>query len=273
MTTGSRRVVSAAFILIASAGIWYALSIGGNVRGSLTDEGDVHMRVKEFADTDHDRILSAREIRKALSAIIRGVIGRNGTYDITRDGVVDRGDTREALRVFRLLLVAACGNGTIDAGESCDDSDTVNGDGCDATCTVESGYSCSGQPSTCTQSGAPPVCGNGTVEAGEQCDDGNLVSGDGCSGTDHPNGPCTWEFCGDGYVDHDGLTNVDQSSQYYLSQLINTSEQCDNGGVCVGGPNNGQPCHRFAIDEVACGADVMCITVNSGSCTSDCQLP
>jgi cysteine-rich repeat protein len=36
-----------------------------------------------------------------------------------------------------------CGNALLDAGESCDDGDFAGGDGCSATCQVESGWSCS----------------------------------------------------------------------------------------------------------------------------------
>jgi cysteine-rich repeat protein len=60
-----------------------------------------------------------------------------------------------------------CGNGIIEDGETCDDGNVTSGDGCSATCTVET----------------PPVavCGNGVKEAGEECDDGNLTNGDSCS--------------------------------------------------------------------------------------------
>jgi cysteine-rich repeat protein len=56
-----------------------------------------------------------------------------------------------------------CGNGTVEGGEECDDSNTNPGDGCSATCQLE------------------PFCGDGTQDPGEQCDDGNNTSGDGCS--------------------------------------------------------------------------------------------
>jgi ELWxxDGT repeat protein/cysteine-rich repeat protein len=64
-----------------------------------------------------------------------------------------------------------CGNGTIDAGESCDDGDLVDGDGCDSNCT-------------------PTGCGNGIVTAPEACDDGNPTNGDGCE-TNCTTSPCT----------------------------------------------------------------------------------
>lgn len=76
---------------------------------------------------------------------------------------------------------AVCGNGNVQAGEACDDGDTTSGDGCSSTCTVESGYSCAGNPSVCTFTGA--VCGNGNVQAGEACDDGDTSPGDGCDGS------------------------------------------------------------------------------------------
>ncbi|HUS27159.1 MAG TPA: DUF4215 domain-containing protein [Kofleriaceae bacterium] len=57
-----------------------------------------------------------------------------------------------------------CGNGIVEAGEQCDDGNTLPGDGCCDLCEIE-----------------VPVCGNGIKELGEECDDGNLVNGDGCS--------------------------------------------------------------------------------------------
>jgi cysteine-rich repeat protein len=71
-----------------------------------------------------------------------------------------------------------CGNGILTAGEVCDDGNLANGDGCDSNCT-------------------PTACGNGvvSVSTGEQCDDGNLTDGDGCSST------CQLPICGDGIVD------------------------------------------------------------------------
>lgn len=78
------------------------------------------------------------------------------------------------------FAVTQCGNGVIETGELCDQGggNVANGDGCSATCQVESGYTCMGTPSVCTN-----PCGNGTLDAGELCDDGNMMTGDGCSTT------------------------------------------------------------------------------------------
>ncbi len=62
---------------------------------------------------------------------------------------------------------ARCGDGVIDSGETCDDGNVVDCDGCNATCEPEIGN----------------VCGDGIalMSCGEQCDDGNTIAGDGCS--------------------------------------------------------------------------------------------
>ncbi|HEY5947932.1 MAG TPA: myxococcus cysteine-rich repeat containing protein, partial [Kofleriaceae bacterium] len=51
----------------------------------------------------------------------------------------------------------ACGDGTVDEGEQCDDGNTTSGDGCSATCETE------------PPPPPPPSCGDGNVDAGEQC--------------------------------------------------------------------------------------------------------
>src|SRR5262245_20188436 len=58
---------------------------------------------------------------------------------------------------------AACGDGTLDPGEQCDDDNTTSCDGCSASCRAE-------------------ACGNSRVECDEECDAGALngVPGSGC---------------------------------------------------------------------------------------------
>ncbi|MDH3879268.1 MAG: SBBP repeat-containing protein, partial [Desulfobacterales bacterium] len=52
---------------------------------------------------------------------------------------------------FVIKISDQCGNGVVDTGETCDDGNNVNGDGCDASCLLEAG------------------CGNGVLDAGEIC--------------------------------------------------------------------------------------------------------
>jgi cysteine-rich repeat protein len=79
---------------------------------------------------------------------------------------------------------ATCGDRKVDKGEDCDDGDRADGDGCDGTCAVEDGWTCTGEPSMCVK------CGNGDLEAGEECDDGNSDDGDGCTAQCKIEGAC-----------------------------------------------------------------------------------
>lgn len=60
--------------------------------------------------------------------------------------------------------VDICGNGTVDAGEECDEG-PLNSDVI---------------PDRCRTDCRNPMCGDGIPDGTEQCDDGNRVSGDGC---------------------------------------------------------------------------------------------
>jgi len=53
--------------------------------------------------------------------------------------------------------VNICGDGTINGSEVCDDGNARRGDGCSATCTVETGFTCNtASPTVCTED-----CGDG----------------------------------------------------------------------------------------------------------------
>ena len=70
-----------------------------------------------------------------------------------------------------------CGDGVLDAdlGETCDDGNADDGDGCTATCLEE-------------------ICGDGVLHVGEECDDANLDDGDGCSSS------CVLDLCADEWL-------------------------------------------------------------------------
>ena len=179
---------------------------------------------------------------------------------------------------------AVCGDGILDESEESDDSNTEDGDGCSAVCTIES------------------VCGDGIVEGSEECDDGNNVSGDGCSST------CTVEpVCGDGVIEgneqcDDGgtcaggsnstlpcETNSDcpggscqlpgsmvagdgcgvtcREESWCGDGVIDAGEQCDDGGRCIGGSNDGALCTMHT--ECPGGT---CTAVGGDGCTSNCTV-
>ena len=92
-------------------------------------------------------------------------ISPDGTGFVAGDGVEGA-----PFVLARGVIPSACGNGTLDPAEECDDGNNESGDGCDAACNLE-------------------VCGDEVVQGGEACDDGNTEAGDGCSAT------CEVEAC------------------------------------------------------------------------------
>ncbi len=110
------------------------------------------------------------------------------------------------LQVFA-FLATTCGNGTLDAGETCDDGNAAGGDGCSASCQTEfcgdgvvNNVAETCEPpntNTCnaTCTARQPTCGDGFVTAPEACDDGNVIDGDGCSST------CEFEPAGQDLTD------------------------------------------------------------------------
>lgn len=113
--------------------------------------------------------------------------------------------------------VPRCGDSILDPGESCDDGNNTNGDGCSATCRWES------------------RCGDGRLDPsmGEVCDDGNNRSGDGCRSDCRSN-----ERCGNGIVDT-AVGEVCDSSPGCAADCrsivtcgngrLESGEQCDDG--------------------------------------------
>ncbi len=126
-----------------------------------------------------------------------------------------------------------CGSGQIEVGEDCDDGNPFDGDGCSSTCTIEPGFVCTGDPSSCTA-----ICGDGLVLGNETCDDGGHVDGDCCGAScqlEPPGSPCA-----------DDLNEC-------------TADQCDAQGSCVHLPLS------IACDDLdVCTTFSWCI---EGACT------
>jgi len=100
-----------------------------------------------------------------------------------------------------------CGNGAVEAGETCDDSNQTDCDGCDSNCTLTS------------------VCGNGVRCGAEQCDDGNTAVGDCCGAT------CLYD--GGGALCNDG-------------NLCTNDDSCDGAGLCSGSATPAGVCKAAA---------------------------
>jgi cysteine-rich repeat protein len=167
----------------------------------------------------------------------------------------------------------ACGDGVVSVGESCDDGGTTAGDGCSATCTAESGYTCTGSPSTCTTS-----CGDGIIAGTESCDNGgsNSNAADAACRTD-----CTSRRCGDGIRDtgegcDDGNTN--NNDECLNSCLLNTAGGGGNGSTS----SSNSSYYKRPPPPLGCGNGVKEIAKGEecdegrfndlGTCSYDCKL-
>jgi cysteine-rich repeat protein len=110
-------------------------------------------------------------------------------------------------------VVSLCGNGAIDAGETCDDG-AANGTygHCNATCSAPG-----------------PHCGDGIVNGPEACDDGNTSNTDACLNT------CVAASCGDGYV-RAGVEVCDDGNASNTDACLNTCvhASCGDGFVWSG---------------------------------------
>ncbi len=79
----------------------------------------------------------------------------NGVIDWPADGGCDNAQDNEE---FGGSAGSICGNGVIEVGETCDDLNSNNDDGCSSSCNLESGYTCTGQPSVCAQTNVNLEC-------------------------------------------------------------------------------------------------------------------
>ncbi|MDH5720752.1 MAG: DUF4215 domain-containing protein [Spirochaetia bacterium] len=166
--------------------------------------------------------------------------------DVSRDNDYDPENPNNILN--------ECGNNIEETGESCDDGNTNDGDGCSSICLLEGG-----------------TCGDGTHNAGEGCDDGNVAT----EICDYGDTSCTVcdEFC----QSISGLTS-------YCGDLV---KDVDNAEVCDDGNNVTETACQYGT-AVCTACDSSCAAVlsltgqfcgdgtcNGGetaaTCTADCD--
>ncbi|MEZ4451774.1 MAG: DUF4215 domain-containing protein [Nannocystaceae bacterium] len=148
-----------------------------------------------------------------------------------------------------------CGDGEVQAPETCDDGNDDEDDGCTSACQPPScGDGIVSAPElcdegaansnrgACTSSCAPAVCGDGFIGPGEACDDGNTRDGDACtSQCALPGG----ESCGDGILDpgevcDDGNADLSDACVACVDAACGDghvhlgAEECDDGNLMSG---------------------------------------
>lgn len=180
--------------------------------------------------------------------------------DATFEYVVTDGLLTDVGQVTVAVVNASvCGDGVITGIEKCDDGNANPGDGCSATCRIELGFRCTGQPSVCTT-----VCGDGFLAGGEQCDDGNTIPGDGCDAT------CHLEICGDGLVNNRGAEACDDGNTT-PGDGCNATCQVEPGFRCTGEPST---CTTVCGDHIIAGGET-CDDGNTtpgDGCNATCHI-
>ncbi len=135
-------------------------------------------------------------------------------------------------------ILATCGDGTLDAGEQCDDGNSVNGDGCETNCFNTT------------------FCGDGTLDIGEQCDDANFDNTDAC-----PNN-CLFATCGDGFI----MAGVEQCDDGNTVSGDGCEANCINTATCGDGTlDAGEQCDDANFDNTdACPNNCLFATCGDG---------
>lgn len=143
-----------------------SLYINGIPSGTYDDTGDLYAPSASVMYFLMDNTTGSAAIRETDPGVI--------SYLQVRDTPMTPAEVTASLAA--ICMTVACGDGVVETGEACDDSNVDGSDGCSSTCTVETGWVCSGAPSVCAQ-----TCGNGVLDTDEVCDDGGNADSDGCS--------------------------------------------------------------------------------------------
>jgi cysteine-rich repeat protein len=126
-------------------------TVGGSISGNL-NSGTVVLRLNGANNLS----------RSATGTFVFGnTISTNNSYAVTiltqpstgsTCGVTANGSgTIVSSNVTNVLVECTlCGDGNKPSFEACDDGNASNGDGCTSSCTVESGFTCTGSPSICS---------------------------------------------------------------------------------------------------------------------------
>jgi hypothetical protein len=221
------------------------------------------------------------------------VAGSSSTVDLVPSLIGDAdGNSLAFVALDNTITIASvCGNGLLEVGEQCDDSNTDAGDCCSATCTFEPGSCDDGAFCTTGETCTAGVCGGGGLTdcsgAGDQCHSGSCnESSNACEAVVANEGnacddgafcttgeTCTAGACGGGGGRdcsgagdqcHSGSCN--ESSNACEAVVANEGNACDDGAFCT----TGETCTAGACGggggRDCSGAGTQC---NTGSCNEN----
>lgn len=159
-------------------GEWTAIAITKEQNGVL------NFYINGEHDSEHDCSATSSTISHEITFCCR-----TNSPDVYQDyftGAIhsvrysDEELTAEEVEEFEEELVAVCGDGVVDSGEECDDGNTVDGDGCSASCVIQDVDECADGTHNCADSA---TCTNtdGSYECA--CDEGFEGDGTSCTAT------------------------------------------------------------------------------------------
>jgi fibro-slime domain-containing protein len=216
----------------------------------------------------------------ATTTILTGTGGR-GSAGASGEGVGGTTVTCDGGGGCRPVRIPeGCGDGINNQGgiETCDDGNTLAGDGCNGACQVEPNWECP-PAGPCHRTFA---CGDGVINPGEVCDDGNITDNDGCNATCTvqdpaytctPGAPCKpiaacvnrrvepGETCDDGNMQpNDGCSAACARESGWL---------CPAPGMpCVRAPSCGDGVVNVTTGEVCDDGN----TADGDGCSADCTI-
>lgn len=159
-----------------------------------------------------------------------------------------------------------CGDGVVDPDEACDDGARADGDGCDAECALEDGFSCVIEDG---RSVCSPICGDGMQVGDEVCDDGGTTACGACNAD--CTGPGEASTCGDGRVCADDEGCDQGASDMGDGDGCSTDCQVEIGWVCGGEPSAcAMTCGNGRVDPMeACDDEG---TEDGDGCSAACAV-
>lgn len=116
-----------------------SLFINGAAAGTYTDSGGLYAPAATVMYFLMDNTTGSAAIHETDPGVI--------AYLQIRDTPMTAEEVVASLAA--ICATVACGDGLVTSGEACDDGGVVGGDGCSASCTIETGWVCTGAPSVC----------------------------------------------------------------------------------------------------------------------------
>jgi cysteine-rich repeat protein len=165
--------------------------------------------------------------------------------------------------------IPTCGDGYLDAGEQCDDGNTLNGDCCSSTCQIEPAGSHCSDGNACTTN---DTCSGTTCVGGPapNCNDGNVCTADSCDpAVGCVNAKLTGTSCSDG----NACTRTDVCQAGICTGtnpvICTALDQCHDAGICD--PGTGVCSNPEKPDGTTCddGQFLICSlpdTCQAGAC-------